>query len=60
MYTDCFPITLNMINDTRPLVLRLQVFNDAETLFWYAETNNDYVPRFTYKLNGRAAAASTG
>lgn len=60
MYTDCFPITLNMINDTRPLVLRLQVFNDAETLFWYAETNNGYVPRFTYKLNGRAAAASTG
>ena len=46
LYTNCFPITLDMIDNTIPLVFRLQMLHDAETLFWYEENEN------TYYLNG--------
>ena len=60
MYTNCFPITLDMIDNTIPLVLRLQMLHDAETLFWYEEKENTYQPQFKYKLTKSINAAPTG
>ena len=60
LYTNCFPITLDMIDNTIPLVLRLQMLHDAETLFWYEENDNTYKPQFKYELTKPINAAPTG
>lgn len=60
LYTNCFPITLNMIDNTIPLVLRLQMLHDAETSFWYEEDNGVYQPHFKYELTKPINAAPTG
>ena len=60
LYTNCFPITLDMIDNTIPLVLRLQMLHDAETNFWYEEDNGIYQPHFKYELTKTINAAPTG
>lgn len=60
LYTNCFPITLDMIDNTIPLVLRLQMLHDAETLFWYEENEDTYKPHFKYELTKPINAAATG
>lgn len=49
-----------MIDNTIPLVLRLQMLHDAETSFWYEETENTYKPHFKYELTKPINAAPTG